>query len=39
MPYAERLKAALKRQGVQVPAQYLTEKGMADWLWQLRSNK
>ncbi|KZT81170.1 ATPase component of ral energizing moduleof ECF transporter [Lactiplantibacillus plantarum] len=39
MPYAERLKAALKRQGVQVPTQYLTEKGMADWLWQLRSNK
>ncbi|MFC0424413.1 energy-coupling factor ABC transporter ATP-binding protein [Lactiplantibacillus plajomi] len=39
MPYAERLKAALKRQGVQVPATYLTEKGMADWLWQLRSNK
>jgi len=39
MPYAERLKAALKRQGMQVPATYLTEKGMADWLWQLRSNK
>ncbi|ETY74795.1 energy-coupling factor ABC transporter ATP-binding protein [Lactiplantibacillus fabifermentans] len=39
MPYAERLKAALKRQGVQVPADYLTEKGMADWLWQLSSNK
>ncbi|WP_179950277.1 energy-coupling factor ABC transporter ATP-binding protein [Lactiplantibacillus garii] len=39
MPYAERLKAALKRQNVQVPATYLTEKGMADWLWQLRSNK
>ncbi|MFB9769853.1 energy-coupling factor ABC transporter ATP-binding protein [Lactiplantibacillus modestisalitolerans] len=39
MPYAERLKAALKRQGVQVPTSYLTEKGMADWLWQLRSNK
>ena len=39
MPYAERLKAALKRQGVQVPSEYLTEKGMADWLWQLRSNK
>ncbi len=39
MPYAERLKAALKRRNVQVPATYLTEKGMADWLWQLRSNK
>ncbi|AVK64749.1 energy-coupling factor ABC transporter ATP-binding protein [Lactobacillus sp. CBA3606] len=39
MPYAERLKAALKRQGVQVPTAYLTEKGMADWLWQLISNK
>ncbi|WP_338208024.1 energy-coupling factor ABC transporter ATP-binding protein [Lactiplantibacillus paraxiangfangensis] len=39
MPYAERLKAALKRRHVQVPATYLTEKGMADWLWQLRSNK
>lgn len=39
MPYAERLKAALKRQGLQVPTKYLTEKGMADWLWQLRSNK
>ena len=39
MPYAERLKAALKRQGVKVPADYLTEKGMADWLWQLISNK
>ncbi|MFD1421709.1 energy-coupling factor ABC transporter ATP-binding protein [Lactiplantibacillus songbeiensis] len=39
MPYPERLKAALARLGVQVPATYLTEKGMADWLWQLRSNK
>nr|WP_137628239.1 energy-coupling factor ABC transporter ATP-binding protein [Lactiplantibacillus daowaiensis] len=39
MPYPERLKAALKRQGVTVPATYLTEKGMADWLWQLISNK
>nr|WP_199774907.1 energy-coupling factor ABC transporter ATP-binding protein [Lactobacillus sp. CBA3605] len=39
MPYAERLKAALKRQGVRVPTEYLTEKGMADWLWQLISNK
>ncbi|VDG17664.1 energy-coupling factor ABC transporter ATP-binding protein [Lactobacillus sp.] [Lactiplantibacillus mudanjiangensis] len=39
MPYPERLKAALKRQGVTVPTTYLTEKGMADWLWQLISNK
>ena len=34
LPYPEKLKAALKRQGITVPHEYLTEKGLADWLWQ-----
>lgn len=34
LPYPEKLKTALKRQGIAVPHEYLTEKGLADWLWQ-----
>lgn len=37
VPYAERLKAALHRQGLIVPQQYLTEEGLVDWLWTLHS--
>ncbi|KRK84831.1 cobalt transporter ATP-binding subunit [Loigolactobacillus coryniformis subsp. torquens DSM 20004 = KCTC 3535] len=37
VPYAERLKAALHRQGLVVPQQYLTEEGLVDWLWALHS--
>ncbi|MFD1318890.1 energy-coupling factor ABC transporter ATP-binding protein [Loigolactobacillus zhaoyuanensis] len=37
VPYAERLKAALQRQGLVVPQQYLTEEGLVDWLWTLHS--
>lgn len=37
VPYAERLKAALHRQGLVVPQQYLTEEGLVDWLWTLHS--
>ncbi|MFC6169685.1 energy-coupling factor ABC transporter ATP-binding protein [Loigolactobacillus jiayinensis] len=37
VPYAERLKAALRRQNLVVPQQYLTEEGLVDWLWTLHS--
>lgn len=33
LPFPEKLKAALKARGVEVPATYLTEEGMVDWLW------
>lgn len=33
LPFPEKLKAALKARGVQVPQAYLTEEGMVDWLW------
>lgn len=33
LPFPERLKASLKKQGLNVPAEYLTEEGMVDWLW------
>lgn len=33
LPFPEKLKAALKARGVDVPATYLTEEGMVDWLW------
>jgi energy-coupling factor transport system ATP-binding protein len=37
VPYAERLKTALRQVGADVPKQYLTEEGMADWLWTSHS--
>lgn len=33
LPFPERLKASLKKQGLNVPEEYLTEEGMVDWLW------
>ncbi|MGO3732556.1 MAG: energy-coupling factor ABC transporter ATP-binding protein [Vagococcus sp.] len=33
VPFPEKLKAALKKRGVDVPQSYLTEEGMVDWLW------
>ncbi|MDZ7835252.1 MAG: energy-coupling factor ABC transporter ATP-binding protein [Alkalibacterium sp.] len=33
LPFPERLKASLKKQGLDVPHDYLTEEGMVDWLW------
>lgn len=39
IPFPEKLKYQLKRQGLDVPAEYLTEEGMVDWLWTLFSTK
>lgn len=39
VPFAEKLKAALKKQGVAVPDEYLTEERMAEWLWTSLSTK
>ncbi|MFC4772730.1 energy-coupling factor ABC transporter ATP-binding protein [Enterococcus hermanniensis] len=33
LPFPEKLKAALKDRGIEVPANYLDEEGMMDWLW------
>ncbi|MDT2573444.1 energy-coupling factor ABC transporter ATP-binding protein [Enterococcus raffinosus] len=33
LPFPEKLKAALKAHGVNVPLNYLDEEGMMDWLW------
>lgn len=33
LPFPEKLKAALKERGIEVPASYLDEEGMMDWLW------
>lgn len=33
LPFPEKLKAALKARGVDVPREYLTEERMVDWLW------
>ncbi|AZP03791.1 energy-coupling factor ABC transporter ATP-binding protein [Jeotgalibaca ciconiae] len=37
IPFPEKLKYQLKRQGLEVPEEYLTEEGMVDWLWTLYS--
>lgn len=39
LPFPEKLKAELKKRGIQVPATYLTEEGMVDWLWKSVLNK
>lgn len=39
LPFPEKLKAALKQRGISVPAAYLTEEGMVDWLWTSVLNK
>ncbi|EOT38439.1 energy-coupling factor ABC transporter ATP-binding protein [Enterococcus columbae] len=33
LPFPERLKAALKQAGLNVPTDYMTEERMVDWLW------
>lgn len=33
LPFPEKLKLALKQQGIDVPKEYFTEEGMVDWLW------
>ncbi|WP_122646173.1 energy-coupling factor ABC transporter ATP-binding protein [Enterococcus mediterraneensis] len=33
LPFPEKLKAALKAKGISVPAEYLTEERMVEWLW------
>lgn len=37
IPFPEKLKYQLRRQGLKVPDEYLTEEGMVDWLWTLFS--
>lgn len=37
IPFPEKLKYQLRRQGLDVPEGYLTEEGMVDWLWTLFS--
>ncbi len=37
IPFPEKLKYQLSRQGLAVPAEYLTEERMVDWLWTLFS--
>ena len=37
IPFPEKLKYQLRRQGLEVPEAYLTEEGMVDWLWTLFS--
>ena len=39
LPFPEKLKLSLKERGIDVPANYLTEEGMVDWLWILFSTK
>ena len=39
LPFAEKLKSDLRDRGIAVPADYLTEEGMVDWLWTLLSKK
>lgn len=39
LPFAEKLKGDLRDRGIDVPAEYLTEEGMVDWLWTLLSKK
>lgn len=39
LPFPEKLKIALKEQGIQVPEEYLTEERMVEWLWTSVLNK
>lgn len=34
LPFPEKLKIALQRQGIDVPKEYLSEERMVDWLWK-----
>src|SRR5699024_11036056 len=33
LPFPEKLKLSLEKQGIDVPEKYLTEEGMVNWLW------
>lgn len=39
IPFSEKLKNEIRNQGIDVPQEYLTEKGMVDWLCQFISKK
>lgn len=39
LPFPEKLKLDLNERGIDVPAEYLTEERMVDWLWTLLSKK
>ena len=39
IPFPEKLKYQLKRQGLEVPENYLTEEGMVNWLWTIHTKK
>lgn len=39
LPFPEKLKSALSRNGLSVPDTYLTDEGMVEWLWTLFSKK
>lgn len=39
LPFAERLKLSLEKQGIDVPKEYVTEEGLVNWLWTLLSKK
>ncbi|WP_207696474.1 energy-coupling factor transporter ATP-binding protein EcfA1 [Enterococcus sp. DIV0212c] len=39
LPFPEKLKIALKKRGIDVPKEYLTEERMVDWLWTSVLNK
>lgn len=33
VPFPEKLKASLRKKGIEVPKEYLTREGMVEWLW------
>ena len=37
LPFPEKLKLSLEKQGIDVPEEYLTEEGMVNWLWTFAS--
>lgn len=39
LPFPERLKSSLRKEGFDVPETYLTEEGLVEWLWTLSSTK
>ena len=39
IPFPEKLKASLRKKGIDVPKEYLTREGMVDWLWTYGLNK
>lgn len=39
VPFSEQLKSALAKRGVAVPAEYIDEEGLGEWLWKSHLNK